>query len=178
MTIKTVDGTESVGSQGQANLNTVLGAVGTIGTLMGGGGLLGSRMGNNGFGYGYGYAPQPACTPFVSREELNLVQQIQARDVQLASKDAALALKESEAYTDKKLVEVYTNLDIQLGKLRDKVDANKAIQDDVNLHQATYNANANATLRSLQGQISALDAITKKVIPSSNVCDTGCCCNG
>lgn len=169
MIIKGADGQqESVTSASQGNLNTVLGAAGTIlGVMNGGASVLG--YGGNG-----GQRPQ-----YVTKDELNFVQQLQSKDVQLASKDAQLALKESESYTDKKLVEVYTELTRQTKELRSEVNENRRYQDGVNAQQAVFNATANGAVELLKSQVMQMSGVTKIVIPQSNVCQTGCsCCQG
>ena len=160
MQINTTDGMKSVTGHAQGNLNTVLGAAGTILGLMNNhSGLFGNANGCGESGDGR----------FVRKAELDLVQQIEA-------KDALLAIKESESYTDKKLVEVTTYLDTKLGRLSDKVDANYNRQQDVNAQQMAYNAAANANIDVLKSQVAALTGVTKLFIPSSNVCQTGCGC--
>ena len=168
MTIKTFDGnTESVTSNSQGNLNTVLGAIGTVGALMGGGGLLSGGLGING----------SAKSEYATKEQLDLFQQLQAKDILLAQKDSQIALQESENYTDKKLVEVYTALKTSENQLRDELRGYKDAQQAINAQQMAYNASANANISVLQSQIASLQTITRMVVPQSRVCDTGCCCS-
>lgn len=161
MIIKTTEGDRSVTGKTQGDLNTVLGAIGTLGTLMGGGNLLsgGAMLGRNGYYNGND----------LTKAEAELMQENSGLKSQLA-------LKESEGYTDKKLVEVTTYLDTKLRRLEDKVDANKDAQQAVNAQQMAYNAAANASIDVLKSQIAGLTSVTKVYIPSTNVCQQGCGC--
>ena len=116
--VKSSDGYEvKVPSQGQVNLNTVLGAFGAYGALSGGvgcnngngflGGLFGNRNGN-----GCGCGDQ-----WVTRYELGMEQA-------LAAKDSKIALLEANIYNDQKSLELYRYID---GKLAD-IQANLAAQ--------------------------------------------------
>lgn len=152
MRIKGADGHEAnVTGQGQGNLNTVLGAVGTYGALQSGalGGILG----------GMGYNNNRCCSSQdmpISRYEAAMMQEISA-------KDGKIALLESNIYTDQKIADVYE-------RLNTKIDANKAAQDAVNLQQATYNAANTAAIGCLQNQVAQLFGITKLVVPNASVC--------
>ena len=171
MQIKTQDGERNVTGQAQGNLNSVLGAVGALGTLMGGGSILngGGLLGRNG-GYANGYynSADPDSR-VITKAEANLMQENGA----LRSENSIL---KSEAYTDKKIVETVTYVNNQMRRLEDKVDANYREQKDINAEQMAYNAKANATIEVLRSQVAALSGVTQVVIPSKNVCDTGCGC--
>ena len=115
--IKTSDGYDvKVPSNGQVNLNTVLGAIGTAGVLsggMGGGGngsLLGGLFGGN-----------RNCGPdaFVTRYEQSMVQE-------LAAKDSKIAHLESTIFTDQKITETYKELRGMIAGLQE-VAAQQAI---------------------------------------------------
>lgn len=104
--VKTNDGHDmKVPSQGQANLNTVLGAVGTYGTLggfNGNGGLLGNLFGWNRGNYG--------CSPAdmaVTRYEM-------AMQNELAQKDSKIALLEANIFTDTKIADVFEKLSARI----------------------------------------------------------------
>lgn len=104
MRIKGMDGQEhNVGSQGQANLNTVLGSIGTLGTLGGvgnngcGGGILGGLFNGNGNG-------NNGCC--VSQQELAYAVALascQGREysLQTAREEAASIFAESRRTDDK-----------------------------------------------------------------------------
>lgn len=157
--IRTANGESvSVTGQGQGNLNTVLGAIGTYGAL---GGNLGGILGgcNNG-----------GCSEnmYVNRYELNMAREND-------SLKAENALLRADKYTDQKIVEATTYLQGQIKDLAAEVRANKDAQAAINLQQATYNATANATIGCLQTQVAQLQGMTKLFVPSYNVCQSDCC---
>lgn len=148
----------SVTSQGQGNLNTVLGAIGSFGAL---GGNLGGLFGGNNCGN---------CSEnmYVNRYELNMAREND-------SLKAENALLRADKYTDQKIVEATTYLQGQIKELANEVRANKDAQVAINMQQAVYNGTNTATLQCMQNSIAALQAITKTYIPSSNVCQSDCC---
>ena len=161
MRIKGADGHDyNVTGQGQGTYNTVGASAGiasflglNAGNLLGGGGLFGNGW-NNG----------NACNMPVSRYEAGMMQEI-------ANKDGKIALLEANIYTDQKIADVYERLNV-------KINANKEAQDAVNVQQAVLNATQTATIACMKGQVEQLAALAQFVIPSRNVCDTGCGCNG
>nr|DAQ81067.1 MAG TPA: hypothetical protein [Caudoviricetes sp.] len=100
---------------------------------------------------------------FVNRYEMNLVRELQ-------NKDAALAIAESEKYTDKKMVEVYNALNAQDKAIRADVAANYREFRDFTDQQSTYNGVNTATLSCMQNQINQLLSLTKLVIPNGSCC--------
>ena len=111
--VRTSEGYDvKVPSNGQVNLNTVLGALGTAGFLgMGAGngcngGILGNLLGGNRNNCG--------CNEdhLVNRYEL-------AMEKELAAKDSKIALLESTIFTDKKSLELYQYIDGQLKEVRE-----------------------------------------------------------
>lgn len=94
----------SYGSSGQTNLNTVLGAIGTLGTL-GGGSILGNLFGNT---------TNENDEKFVSKEEFELQRQ-------LGDEKAKNALLQSTIETDKKSLELYAYIDGQLRDIRESL---------------------------------------------------------
>lgn len=151
----------SVTGQGQGNLNTVLGAIGTAGAI-GNGGILGGIFGNNG-----GCSENMA----VNRYELNM-----AREAD--SLKAENALLRSQVYVDQKLVDVVKDYTGQINALAAEVRSNKDAQNAINLQQATLNATQTATISCMSQQIAQLQSLAQLVVPSRNVCDTcGCGCN-
>lgn len=154
----------NVTGQGQGNYNTVgasLGIASFLGlnanNVLGGWGL--GNCGNNRNGYcGNG------CDVPVTRYEATMMQE-------LANKDGKIALLESNIYTDQKIADVYERLNV-------KINANKAEQDAINMQQAVYNGTNTATLSCIKSQVAELYSLSQLVVPSRNVCDTGCCgCN-
>ena len=94
---------------------------------------------------------------FVNRYEMNLVRELQ-------NKDTALAISESEKYTDKKMVEVYNALNAQDKAIR--ADEFRDFTDQ----QSTYNGVNTATLGCMKNQIDQLLGLTKLVIPNGSIC--------
>ena len=166
MIIKTTEGDRNVTGKTQGDWNTALGVVGALGTLTGGSlfGGNGGILGRNGY-----YNNADPDSRVITKAEAELMQENSGLKSQLA-------LKESEGYTDKKLVETTTYLDTKIRRLEDKVDANKDAQQAVNAQQMAYNAAANASIDVLKSQIAALTSVTKVYIPSTNVCQQGCGC--
>ena len=159
MRIKGADGHDSsVTGQGQGNLNTVLGAIGTYGALNSG--VLNGLLGGLGGGCNTGWNRSGCgCSPMdvpITRYEAGMMQE-------MAAKDGKIALLESNIYTDQKLAELYKSL-------KSEMDANKAAQDAVNLQQATFNAANPAAIGCMQGQIAQLYSLTKLVVPNASVC--------
>lgn len=149
---------KKVTSQGQGNLNTVLGSIGTAGAVLGNG-WLGNLLGGLGGG-------NRCCSPDdmpVSRYEANMMNL-------LATKDAEIALLQADKYTDQKIVEAYKDLNGQINALAAEVRANKDAQADINREQAVYNGVNTATLQCLQGQVAQLFGLTKLVVPNGSVC--------
>lgn len=157
MRIKGADGHDyNVTGAGQGNYNTVGASAGiasflglNAGNLLGGGGLFGGwNNGGNG------------CNMPVTRYEAAMQQEI-------AAKDGKIALLEANIYTDQKIADVYERLNV-------KINANKEAQDAVNVQQAVLNATQTATIACMKGQVEQLASLSQMVIPSRNVCDTGC----
>lgn len=141
-------------SNSKGNLAVTLGGIGTgLSVLNGGLGLLGMNP----------TAAQNVEDRHVSRHEMDLIREIM-------SKDQQIAIADSENYTDKKLVEVYSQLAKQDKEINAKIDANYKEQAGINLVQATYNATNTAQIGCLQNQVAQLQAMTKLVIPNTSVC--------
>lgn len=170
MYIKTNEGSYDVASKGLGNTALGLGIAGLATSLLSGGAAMlgGNGLGINRNGYYNGNDP---LSRVITKAEADLMQEN-------SSLKSQIAIKESENYTDKKMVEVTTYLDTKLGRLEDKVDANKDMQQSVNAQQMAYNAAANAQIDVLKSQVAALNGVTKLFIPSTNVCQTGCGCSG
>lgn len=168
MLVNTPNGTAEAGSNGKTNTALGLGIAGLATSLLGGGMSLlngtGLGLGRNGY-----YNGNDPLSRVITKAEADLMQEN-------TSLKSELAIKTSEGYTDKKLVEVTTYLDTKLRRLEDKVDSNKDAQQAVNAQQMAYNAAANAQIDVLKSQVAALTGVTKVYIPSSNVCQNGCGC--
>lgn len=119
--VKSNDGHDvKVPSQGQANLNTVLGAVGTYGALGGfnncGGGILGNIFG----GGGWNRNGNCNCADVpVTRYEMAMQQAI-------AAKDSEIMELKANIFTDSKITETYKELRGMISNLQE-VAAQQAI---------------------------------------------------
>lgn len=133
-------------SNGKANVALTTGIIGTsLGAIASG------ILGGNGGGLFGGGCVAPENMP-VNRYELDLIRENDSLKTQVA-------LRDSNTYTDQKILELYRYVD---GKL-DGVNAQLCAQ-------AVVNAQVTANLSCLQGQVAALNALTKTVIPIGNVC--------
>lgn len=77
----------------------------------------------------------------------------------IVAKDTEIALLKSNIYTDQKIAEVYERLNGKIAVVEAGINA-----------QAVYNATNTATINCIQGQIAALQSITKVVVPNTSVC--------
>lgn len=134
---------ENYASRGVANtgLGLSIGAL-SLAALSGGLGNLGGIFGNNTC-----IENQP-----VNRYEVRLQQE-------LAAKDSRISLLESNIYVDSKISDVYERLNAKIGIVEGQL-----------CEQRVYNATLNGAVSCIQGQIAALQALTKTVIPNTSVC--------
>lgn len=142
-------------SKGVGTAGLTTGIIGTAGWLLNGG--LGNILGGGNAG-GCCSENMP-----VSRYELNMSQQ-------LAEKDSRIGLLEADKYTDQKISETYITLNGQIDQLAREVRANKDEQYAINLNQAVLNGTTGAAISCIQGQVAALQALTKLVVPNTSVC--------
>lgn len=143
-------------SRGVANAGLTTGVIGTaLGALNALAGLGGAAAA--------GTVVRDSDEHFVNRYEMNLVRELQ-------NKDTALAISESEKYTDKKMVEVYNALNAQDKAIRADVAANYREFRDFTDQQSTYNGVNTATLGCMKNQIDQLLGLTKLVIPNGSCC--------
>lgn len=139
-------------------------ALGIIGTVLGGLGV----AGNGGVGLLNGMAGSAnggCCgenTP-VNRYELNMQRE-------LSQKEAEIAYLNGQNETNRKLTDVYSNLETQINTLRDTVTRNREEQNCVNNQQAVYNGVNTATISCLQGQVNTLMGLTRTIVPNTSVC--------
>lgn len=146
--------------RGTGNAALTLGIIGTT---------LGSGILNGGIGNLFGGNKNASCDPLamyallgnrttcnedhcVNRYEFGLQQEISARD-------AKIGLLESNIYTDSKIADVYERLNAKIGVL-----------EAANAQQAVYNATNTAVIGCIQGQVAQLMALTKLVVPATNIC--------
>lgn len=184
MTIKGADGeSHEVTGNGQGNLNSVLGALGTASFL----GLGAGNMGGGLFGGG-GYYHGGQCS---ENQPLNRYDAQQM--ITIANKDAEIALLKADQNTDKKLVEVYSQLakkdtefrdrlELLKEQLGEKITAERESRLLAEKEQAVFNQSVTGATATIKSQIAQmqniLGEITTNVVPQRKVCDTGCCgCN-
>lgn len=125
----------------------------TIGASAGIASLLGLRLGNL---FCNGTMPVTEGKEYVTKDELNYVQA-------LAAKDSEIALLKSEQNTEVKIADVYE-------RIMTRVNADKSEQTAINTQQGIYNATANSAIAVMQSQIASLQSLTKCIIPADNVC--------
>ena len=132
--------------RGQANLNTVLGSLGTASFAMPIlSGLLGGWNGCNGAAMCHENMP-------VNRYEA-------AQSARIAELETEVKLRDANTYT---LGEI--------NKVRDYVDRRfERVECSIN-QQAVYNATNNAALSCIQGQVAQLYGLTKLVVPNGSIC--------
>lgn len=128
-------------SKGVAGSGLGLGIAGTALGLLGGG--LNNILNN-----GYNCSENIPIT----RYELDMENKI-------VSKDSEIALLKSNIYTDQKIADVYERLNTKIGGVETAVNT-----------QAVFNATLNGTINCMQGQIAALQGLTKTIVPINNVC--------
>ena len=128
-------------SKGVAGSGLGLGIAGTALGLLNGG--LGNIL-NTGYGCSENIP--------VTRYELGMENQI-------ITKDNEIALLKSNIYTDQKIADVYERLNGKINCVENAVST-----------QAVYNATLNGTINCMQGQIAALQGLTKVIVPIDNVC--------
>lgn len=132
-------------SRGVAGAGLGLGIAGTALGLMAGG-L------NNGLGlFGGARSSDPSSIP-VSRYE-------QEQAARIAALETEVKLRDSNIYTDQKILELYNYVN---GKLT-------AVEGEL-CNQKVYNATLNGTVSCIANQVAALQALTKIVIPNTSVC--------
>lgn len=141
-------------SKGVAGSGLGLGIAGTALGVLNAGGLLGGVMG-------------VGTNNYVTKDELKMSQE-------LSSKDATIALLQSENSSEKKMVEVYTALAKQDKDIRAELSAFKDQQNAVNAAQGVANATMTSGIAingtNIQNIQNTLSNITKCVVPNSSVC--------
>jgi hypothetical protein len=149
-------------------------ALGIIGTALGslavaGGNILGGLTGNGWTNGVVGpYNNMGCCSEnhLVNRYELGQEQKI-------AELQSQIALRDANTYSDQKLLEVYKYFDGEIKNIRATICAGDKAQ-------AVVNANLNASIVTLNGQVAqtaaTLAGITKTAVPRSSICDFGCGC--
>jgi hypothetical protein len=130
-------------SNGKGNLGVTLGAIGTGLGILGGNGL-GGILGNGNCGCNEDH--------YVNRYEAS-------QSARIAELETEVKLRDSNIYTDSKILELYKYVDGKFGCIESEL-----------CQQRVYNATNTATLNCISGQVASLLALTKTVIPIGNVC--------
>ena len=129
-------------SKGIAGAGLGLGIAGTALGLLGGNGL-NSLLGNR------------SCNldeQYVNRYEAT-------QSARIAELETEVKLRDSNIYTDSKILELYKYVDGKFAGVEAQI-----------CQQNVYNATNTATLNCISGQVAQLQALTKTIIPISNVC--------
>ena len=138
--------TNEYSSNGKGNLGVTLGAIGTgLGILNGGGnGILGGILGNGNCGCSEDH--------MINRYEA-------AQSARIAELETEVKLRDSNIYTDSKILDLYKYVDGKFGCVEREL-----------CDQRVYNATNTATISCVQGQVAQLAALTKVIIPAGNIC--------
>ena len=138
---------ENYASKGVAGAGLGLGIAGTA---------LGLLNNNGGLGGILGGTTRSVCNEdhYVNRYE-------SAQSARIAELETEVKLRDANAYTDQKLLEVYRYFDNKLEGVNAAINA-----------QAVYNATNTATIGCINNQVQQLMALTKMVIPISSICPT------
>ena len=131
-------------SKGVAGAGLGLGIAGTA---------LGLMAGNGGFNL-FGNNANCACNEdhYVNRYEA-------AQSARIAELETEVKLRDSNIYTDSKILDLYKYVDGKFG----------AVEAEL-CQQRVYNATNTSAIACINGQIATLMALTKTVIPADNVC--------
>ena len=128
-------------SKGVGGAGLGLGIAGTALGLLNGG-IPGLFSGNNGCNEDH----------FVNRYEAS-------QSARIAELETEVKLRDSNIYTDSKILELYKYVDGKFGRVEHEL-----------CEQKVFNATQIGTISCIQGQIAQLMALTKTVIPAGNVC--------
>ena len=131
-------------SKGVAGAGLGLGIAGTA---------LGLMAGNNGFNL-FGNNGNCGCNEdhYVNRYEA-------AQSARIAELETEVKLRDSNIYTDSKILDLYKYVDGKFGCVEAEL-----------CQQRVYNATNTAAISCINGQIATLMALTKTVIPADNIC--------
>lgn len=131
-------------SKGVAGAGLGLGIAGTALGLMAGNGGLGNLFGTGNCGCNEDH--------YVNRYEA-------AQNARIAELETEVKLRDSNIYTDSKILELYKYVDGKFGCIESEL-----------CQQRVYNATNTAAISCINGQIAQLMALTKTVIPADNIC--------
>ena len=135
-------------SKGVAGAGLGLGIAGTALGLMAGGNGLGGLFNNT------------ANTNHCGCNEDHWVNRYEAtQNARIAELETEVKLRDSNIYTDGKILELYKYVDGKFGVVEAEL-----------CQQRVYNATNTATLNCISGQVANLLALTKTVVPAANIC--------
>ena len=131
-------------TKGVAGAGVGLGIAGTALGLMAGG-LNGTGLFNNGGN---------VCSDdhYVNRYEAS-------QSARIAELETEVKLRDSNIYTDSKILELYKYVDGKFGVVEGQL-----------CEQRVYNATNNAAINCINSQIAQLSSLTKLVVPNSSIC--------
>lgn len=124
-------------------------------------GIAGTALGvlNGGLGNVLGGVLNPGMRTGCCNEDHVVNRYEAAQQARIAELETEVKLRDANTYTDQKLLEVYNYFNGKLGCVEGQI-----------AQQAVYNATNTATLACLQGQVAALQGLTKVVIPTASIC--------
>lgn len=82
-----------------------------------------------------------------------------SQSARIAELETEVKLRDSNIYTDSKILELYKYVDGKFGGIEAAI-----------CQQNVYNATNTATLNCLSGQIAQLMSLTKLILPNSSIC--------
>ena len=95
----------------------------------------------------------------VSPNEIPVTRYESALMAENAELKTEVKLRDSNIYTDSKILELYKYVDNKFAEVEAQIRA-----------QAVYNATNNAAINCINGQVAQLMALTKLVVPNSSIC--------
>ena len=121
-------------------------------------GIIGAALGVlNGGGLGNVLG---GCNRMGECAEDHLVNRYEAsQSARIAELETEVKLRDANTYTDQKLLELYKYVDNKFGFVEHEL-----------CDQRTYNAVNTSVLNCVKGDVAALMALTKTIIPASNIC--------
>lgn len=133
-------------SNAKANAGLTTGIIGTS--------LAGLMALGNGVGNIFGGNTTCGCSEnhLINRYELG-------QESKIAKLETDIALRDANIYNDQKSLELYKYFDGEIKRI-----------DRTLCEQAVYNATQTGAISCIQGQIAALQALTKTIVPITNVC--------
>ena len=142
--VEMADGNNKYATHGMGTAGVTLGSIATA--------LAGALTLNNGGLGGLFGGPR---VDYVPRAEANLMQEVAAKNAEIAKLEA---VNIANAKTDEVRKELQTQITV-----------NKDLQAQVNLQQATVNATQTGLIAGLQAQLAQLQSCFHMMIPASNV---------